>query len=66
MPGHRGSPSSSAFVLTTLALILFVAGVDGAGYSLTAVAIALAALDAATGLCLGCKVYLQLRRPRSA
>jgi len=50
------------FVLTVLALILFVVGGDLAGYSLTAITIAVAALDAATGLCLGCKTYLRIRR----
>lgn len=50
------------FVLTALALIFFVAGVDVAGYSLTALAFGVAALDAATGLCLGCRAYLLISR----
>ena len=54
------------FVFTALALISFVAGVDVAGYGLTALAFALAALNASTGLCLGCRAYLLIRRLRSA
>jgi hypothetical protein len=54
------------FVFTALALILFVVGVDVAGYSLTALAFGLAALNASTGLCLGCEAYLVIRRLQSA
>ena len=50
------------FVLTALALAFFVADVDVAGYSLTALAFGVAALNAATGLCLGCRAYLLIRR----
>ena len=50
------------FVLATLALISFLVGVDVAGYGLTAIAFGLAALDASTGLCLGCKIYVLFRR----
>ena len=50
------------FVFTALALTFFVFGLDVAGYSLTALAFGLAALDASTGLCLGCKAYLLVRR----
>ena len=54
------------FVFTALALIFFVVGVDGAGYSLTAVAFGLATLNAATGWCVGCEAYLLIRRSHSA
>ena len=54
------------FVLTALALVFFVVGVDVAGYGLTAIAFALAGLNASTGLCLGCKAYLLISRGRSA
>ena len=54
------------FVLTALALIFFAAGVDVAGYSLTALAFGVAALNASTGLCLGCKAYVLIRRSPSA
>jgi hypothetical protein len=54
------------FVLTSVALIWFVVGVDVAGYSLTAIAFGATALNAATGLCLGCRAYRLIRRPRSA
>ena len=54
------------FMLTALALIFFVLGVDVAGYSLTALALGLTAVNAATGLCLGCRAYWLFRRPRSA
>jgi hypothetical protein len=52
------------FVFTAVALISFVLGADVAGYGLTALAFGAAALNAATGLCLGCKVYLLIRRPQ--
>lgn len=54
------------FVFTSLALIFFVVGVDVAGYGLTALAFGLAALNASTGLCLGCQAYLVVRRSPSA
>jgi hypothetical protein len=54
------------FVFTALALTFFVVGVDVAGYSLTGLALAVAALNAATGLCLGCKAYVLIRRLQSA
>jgi hypothetical protein len=50
------------FMLTAAALFCFVIGVDGVGYGLTAVAAAGAALNATTGVCLGCKIYLIARR----
>ena len=49
------------FVITALALIAFVVGYGGVGYGLTALAFAVAVLNAATGLCLGCKAYLMFR-----
>lgn len=49
------------FVLTASALTSFIVGVDVAGYSLTALALGAAALNASTGLCLGCKAYLLIR-----
>ena len=54
------------FVFTALALFFFAVGVDVAGYSLTALAFGVAALNATTGLCLGCKAYLLIRRLQSA
>lgn len=53
------------FVLTVSALVGFIAGLDVAGYSLTALAFGLAALNASTGLCLGCLAY-RLVRPQPA
>jgi len=50
------------FVLTALALLGFVIGVDGIGYGLTAVAIVGAVTNATSGVCLGCKIYLLARR----
>ena len=50
------------FVFTSLGLVLFVVGADVAAYSLTALACGVAALNATTGLCLGCKAYLLIRR----
>ena len=54
------------FLLTALALIGFVIGADAAGFGLTALAFAVAALNAATGICLGCKAYLLIRGWRPA
>jgi uncharacterized protein DUF4395 len=54
------------FVFTALALAFFAVGVDVVGYSLTALAFGVAALNAGTGLCLGCKAYLLIRRLQSA
>ncbi|WP_168929519.1 DUF4395 domain-containing protein [Nocardioides sp. GY 10113] len=51
------------FVLTAPALVLLAMGVDVAGYALTALACGLAALNAATGLCLGCRAYPLVRWP---
>jgi len=45
-----------------LALTFFAVDVDVAGYSLTALAFGLAALNASTGLCLRCKGHLLIRR----
>jgi len=50
------------FVLTALALLGFVIGVDGIGYGLTAVAVAGAVINATSGVCLGCKLYPLARR----
>jgi hypothetical protein len=50
------------FVLTALALLGFVIGVDGIGYGLNAVAVAGAVINAITGVCLGCRIYLLARR----
>jgi hypothetical protein len=46
------------FVLTAVGLICFVLGADAAGYGFTALAVGATALNAVTGLCLGCQVYL--------
>ena len=50
------------FILTAAALLVFVIGVDGIGYGLTAVAVSGAVINATTGVCLGCKAYLLARR----
>jgi hypothetical protein len=54
------------FVLTALALLGFVIGVDVIGYALTAVAVAGAVINATTGVCLGCRIYLLARRLQRA
>lgn len=54
------------FVLTALALTSFVVGLDTAGYGLTALALGVAALNASTGLCLGCEAYALVRRTGAA
>lgn len=54
------------FVFTTLALIGFLVGFDVAGYGLTALALGVSALNASTGLCLGCRAYLLIRRLQPA
>ena len=50
------------FLLTALALVSFVQGADAAGYTLVAIAAGAAVLDAASGLCLGCRAYEMVRR----
>lgn len=50
------------FVLTALALLGFIIGVDGVGYGLTALAVLGAVINATTGVCLGCRIYLLARR----
>lgn len=50
------------FVLTGLALVFFVLGLDMAGYVLTALALAGAALNACTGVCLSCRLYQAVRK----
>ena len=54
------------FVVTALALITFALGADVAGYGLTALAFGLVALNASTGVCLGCKAYQLIRRLKPA
>jgi hypothetical protein len=54
------------FVFTALALTTFALGVDVAGYGLTALAFGGAALNASTGLCLGCQAYHLIRRLKPA
>ena len=54
------------FVFTAPALVFLAVGVDVAGSSLTALAFGVATLNACTGLCLGCKAYLLIRRLGSA
>jgi hypothetical protein len=50
------------FVLTALALLGFMIGADVMGYGLTALAVAGAVIRAATGVCVGCKIYVLARR----
>jgi hypothetical protein len=45
------------FVLTAAGLIGFILGADPVGYALTALALGVSALNAASGLCLGCQLY---------
>ena len=56
------------FVFTAVGLISFALGADVAGYVFTALAFGAAAINALTGVCLGCKVYVLVRRqqPREA
>jgi hypothetical protein len=51
------------FVLTAAALMSVVLGADALGLGLTAATLGMAALDAATGFCLGCTLYPLVRRP---
>jgi hypothetical protein len=52
------------FVLTATALVAFVVGADVAGVVLTAVVLIVTVMEAATGVCLGCRVYALVRRHR--
>ena len=54
------------FVVSALALTFFAVGVDVAGYGLTALAFGVSAVNASTGLCLGCKAYHLIRRLKPA
>lgn len=54
------------FVLTALALLGFIIGADAVGYGLTALATAGAVVRATTGRCVGCRLYLLLRRRQDA
>lgn len=54
------------FVLTALALLGFIIGADAVGYGLTALATAGAVVRATTGLCVGCRLYLLIRRRQDA
>jgi hypothetical protein len=49
------------FVITAVALICFIVDLNTVGYGLTGLALALAILNAATGLCVGCKLYPLVR-----
>ncbi len=49
------------FVITSSALILYVIGNDVGGHALTALVLGTATLNAATGLCLGCRAYRLVR-----
>jgi hypothetical protein len=49
-------------VFTAAALIAFALGAATVGYIATAFALVAALLNAAIGLCLGCELYLALRR----
>ena len=50
------------FLLTATALLGFAIGVDVIGYGLTAVTVVGAVINATTGVCLGCKLYLLASR----
>jgi hypothetical protein len=54
------------FVLTALALLAFLVGVDAVGFGLTAVAVMGSVIRATTGVCLGCRIYSWGRRLREA
>jgi Domain of unknown function (DUF4395) len=54
------------FLLTASALLGLLLDVDAVGYGLTAVAFAGAVVNAAFGVCLGCKVYVSARRLQQA
>lgn len=58
-------PRFSAFVGTaflTAALVAFVAGAPVVGWVFALMVAALAALAAATGICVGCEIYVRLAR----
>ena len=51
-------------VVVLSAALAFLAGWPGVGWGLALVVAALAALSAATGLCVGCEIYLSATRRR--
>ena len=50
------------FVFTAIALISFLVGVEVVGYGLTAIVLFTLILNAATGICVGCWIYVRLGR----
>ena len=50
------------FSFTAVALVAFLAGATTVGLVATAFALIAALLNASIGLCLGCELYLVLRR----
>ncbi len=67
-PAHLEDPEPPRFaqgvglVFALVALAGFLLGVDPVGYVATGFALVAALLNATIGLCLGCEVYLLLRR----
>lgn len=53
------------FAVATVALVLFALGATTAGWVAVGVVLALSALLAATGLCIGCELYLIGQRLRA-
>lgn len=54
------------FVLTIVALLAFIIGTDLVGYVLAGVAAAGAVIRATTGTCVGCRIYVLIRRQQHA
>ncbi len=67
-PDHLEDPAPPRFaqgvglVFAVVALAGFLAGVDLLGFVATGLALVAALLNAVVGLCLGCEMYLVLRR----
>lgn len=61
---HRFGEAVGAIFLIAAA-VLYLAGMHGAGEALALIVVALAILNAAAGICVGCQMYLLLQRTRS-
>lgn len=58
---HEGPPrfaQACGFAVASAALVLFAAGASTAGWVAVALVLALSTLLAATGICIGCELYL--------
>lgn len=61
---HRFAEAVGAIFLLAAA-VSFLAGLQGLGEALSLIVVALAILNAAAGICVGCQMYLLIQKTRS-